>query len=73
MSSVVVLYQVDDSEEVRYVKKYVIPLKNDPDIGIHDLNNLDSGAYLLIPTAMQPFVVLIIGEEIIAYCDTSAA
>ncbi|KAG5613360.1 hypothetical protein H5410_024641 [Solanum commersonii] len=67
-------YQIgEDSEEARHVKKYVIPLENDPDIEIHDLNNLDSGAYLLIPMSMQPFGVLIIGEEMIAYCDTSAA
>ncbi|KAG5613363.1 hypothetical protein H5410_024644 [Solanum commersonii] len=61
------------SKKVRHFKKYVIPLENDPDIEIHDLNNLDSGAYLLIPMSMQLFGVLIIGEEMIAYCDTSVA
>ncbi|KAG5613362.1 hypothetical protein H5410_024643 [Solanum commersonii] len=60
MTTVVVLYH--DSESARNVKKYVIHLVNDLDIGIHDLNNLDSGSYLLIPMSMQPFGVLIIGE-----------
>ncbi|KAK4722976.1 hypothetical protein R3W88_013209 [Solanum pinnatisectum] len=71
MPTVVVLYQ--DSEEARHARKYVIPLENDPNIGSHDLNNLDSGAYLLIPMSLPPYGVLIIGEEMIAYCDTSAA
>ncbi|CAM8886889.1 unnamed protein product [Rhodiola kirilowii] len=68
--TIVVLYQ--DNKDARHVKTYEVILKDKDFVeGPWAQNNLDNGAEILIPVPSPLGGVLIIGEEIIVYCNGS--
>ena len=63
---------LQDNENARHVITFEVALKNKDFVeSPWSQNNLDNGAYLLIPVPPPLCGVIIIGEETIVYCKAN--